>query len=95
MTVGGLRAQVSQSVLPRRPILEPLLPWPNLAIRRIWAPFDGHRHDSWVRLPAHLTAEVTLAISTAPYLVSPPTFSGGDSSSRLTWARRGFTQPRL
>ena len=29
------------------------------------------------------------------YFVSPPAFLGGDSSSRLTWARRGFTQPRL
>jgi ATP-dependent DNA ligase len=41
-------------------ILEPLLLLAEPGDRRIWGPFDGDRHDSWVPLPAHLTAEVVV-----------------------------------
>jgi ATP-dependent DNA ligase len=42
-------------------ILETLLPLAKPGDRRIWAPFDVDRHDSWVRLPAHPIAEVVVS----------------------------------
>jgi hypothetical protein len=55
-------------------LLEPLLPLAEPGDRRIWAPFDGDRHNSWVRLPAHLTAEVVVGHLDGSLLRQPARF---------------------
>ena len=54
--------------------LEPLLPLAEPGDRRIWAPFEEHRHDSWVRLPARLTAEVVVSHLDGSQLRQPARF---------------------
>jgi ATP-dependent DNA ligase len=62
-TVHGMRIAGTSLPIDARDaaLLDPLLPLAEPGDRRIWAPFDGDRHDSWIRVPAHLTAEVAVS----------------------------------
>jgi ATP-dependent DNA ligase len=86
MKVAGTSQQVgARDMAP----LEPLLPLAEPGDRRIWAPFDGDGHDTWVRLPAHLTAEVVVGHLDGLLLRQPAASSDGDSSSQLQFGPRG------